>query len=538
MCGIWLYLQLNGHTDRKELYSSFSNISHRGPDRHVFEDTGKIVFGYHRLAIMDTSVEGDQPFTFIEGNTKTYVMCNGEIYNFKELINIYNLEPKSNSDCEIIPLLYKKFKEKYKNPFEELLKSLKGCEYSLIIAEITYDKVKIMYARDPSGKRPLYHGYDEKGYIISSELKGVMNNSDELVKNCTQVEPRVAYCIEKNKDILKISSSPYWVFPNKYTITNKEEAINLIRETLIRCIKKRIYADREVAYLLSGGLDSSIVCAVAQSLSYKPIKTFCVGLPEATDEKYAKQVSEYIESEHTHIQVQEEDFLNVLEDIPYIVESWDTTTCRASTVQYIAGKSIKENTNAAVVIVGEGADELFGGYSYYHACPNSDEFGQETKNAIENIHYYDGQRADRCLSYCSLECRTPFLDDEFISLVLSIDPKLRMPYNGCEKNILREAFKDYLPENLLYRPKEAQSDGCSSKNKSWHKIIQDNINERYFDDINYEKDPPNTIEDKYFMSIYQNYYKNNFGIIPKRWLPKWCGNVKDPSARVLKTYNC
>lgn len=540
MCGIWFYLRKNNAVQNGSLYSAFNNIQHRGPDRHVFEDTGSVVLGFHRLAIMDTSVEGDQPFTFIDGDTKTYVMCNGEIYNHKKLIKQFDLDVRSKSDCEVLPLLYRKLKTTSDMPFFDMLKLLEGCEFAIIIVEITGDKVFVQYARDHFGVRPMYVGEDANGFVLSSELKGTyIDKNSPLVSGARQVEPRnlYSYSYDAVKGLSKLTKTQYWNFPTKILITDEDEAVQKIGECLIECIRDRLDAHRGIVFLCSGGVDSSGICGVAASISDKPLTTRCMGLEGSTDEKYAYVVRDFIKSNHYHTKETEDNLCRVLDRVPYIIESWDTTTNRAGAVQTRVGEEISRTSNDKVVIVGEGADELFGSYSYCANAPDYKALDKEVRELLSNIHYYDGERADRCLSYFGLECRTPFLDSRFVSLVLSIDPKLRYPKFGVEKWLLRRALEPYLPPEVYTRPKEAQSDGCSSQKRSWFEIIDDNIKDIKLDPVEYKNAPPRTKQDLYFMNKFKEAYGDNFGVVPKRWMPKWCGNdVIDPSARVLNTY--
>uniref|UniRef100_A0A6C0ACR0 asparagine synthase (glutamine-hydrolyzing) n=1 Tax=viral metagenome TaxID=1070528 RepID=A0A6C0ACR0_9ZZZZ len=534
MCGVWFYLRKTHKVTSMQLYGAFNNISHRGPDRHVFEDVGKFILGFHRLAIMDTSVEGDQPFTFIDGDTKTYIVCNGEIYNFQELIEEFDLKVKSRSDCEVLPQLYQKFKQS-EDPFYEVVSRLKGCEFAIILVQITGDDVKVRFSRDPIGKRPLYIGEDEDGLLICSELKGSISDNGPIVQNIKQLNHGTIFSYHKGV----IKSSKYWERLNTYTITDENEAVEQLRECLLRCLKKRMHADVPIIYACSGGLDSSGLASMAQSLSSKPITTMCVGLENgSTDEFWSKKVAEHINSKHYHIYTTEAEMLELASEIPWICESWDTTTCRASVVQTILATKVRE-LGGHVVIVGEGADELFCGYLYFKKAPSIENMIEESNHLVDQLYQTDGARADRCTSYKSVECRTPFLDDEFVTLVNQIDPSLKAPRDGCEKYLLRKVFEPYLPKDVLFRTKEAQSDGCSSKKRSWHNILQEKIQMEKEKLLPVDTDHAlvNTDEDRYFMGIFQQKFgKDNFKVVDKRWLPKWCGNVVDPSARVLDVY--
>jgi len=268
-------------------------------------------------------------------------------------------------------------------------------------------------------------------------------------------------------------------------------------------------------------------------------------MPGSTDERYAKLVAKHIGSNHTHITCTQDEFMNALPAVIRITETYDITTIRASTGQYLISKWIANNTDIKVLLIGDGSDELCSGYLYFHKAPNAIESHNENIRLLEDISYFDILRADRCISNNGLEARVPYLDQRFVNYYLSIDPSLRVPINNMEKWLLRESFNttDYLPPEVLWRKKEAFSDAVSSQERSWFNIIQEYVDKKYtLDDLEYVKkrythNIPLSKESLYFRVIFEMYYGKDLDhIIPYYWLPKWCGNTNEPSARTLDFY--
>jgi len=309
-------------------------------------------------------------------------------------------------------------------------------------------------------------------------------------------------------------------------------------------------AEREVAFMLSGGLDSSLCAGVgAYILKQKgleqKIKTICIGLEGGTDESYAKKVAEHIQSQHLHILCTEEEFIECAENrITHKIESYDITSNRASVPQLLSAEKIRDNTNCKVVIVGDYADEVCGGYNETKYAPSVYDYKERIYELTEDIIYFDGERVDRCIGGTGLEARMPFGDHRFIKLYLSIDPKLRQARYGCEKFLLRKAFdgKNIIPQQVLWRPKEAFSDGVSSLKRSWYQIVLDYFNEKYTDEDlegakeKFKWNTPYTKESLHYRLKFNEKYNNTqANVVPYFWLPKW-GNIKEPSARVLNVY--
>jgi asparagine synthase (glutamine-hydrolysing) len=301
--------------------------------------------------------------------------------------------------------------------------------------------------------------------------------------------------------------------------------------------------------LLSGGLDSSLVCAVASKiLGVKSLNTFSIGMTGGTDLKYAKEVADHIGSNHTEIIFTPEDGLNAIDSVLDATETWDITTIRASVGQYLLGKYISQNTNIKVILNGDGADEVEMGYLYFYLAPNLEEAQQESEKLLEQIHRYDGLRVDRCISIHGLEARLPFLDQDFVDYYMAIDPILKMPTKErMEKQLIRDAFAtlypDILPNSVIYRKKEAFSDGVSSREKSWFTIIGEWIDQKITQEEYDSRDISiygecKSKESYYYMKHFvEKFGHSAIGVIPGYWLPNWIETGGEPSARVLTVYN-
>ena len=317
-----------------------------------------------------------------------------------------------------------------------------------------------------------------------------------------------------------------------------------IKEKLVSGVEKRLIADAKVGFLLSGGLDSSLVCAIAAKKSRDPIQTFAIGMNEdAIDLKYAKQVADYIGSDHREIIITKEDVLSALEQVVYLLGTFDITTIRASMGMYLICKAIHETTDLRVLLTGEISDELFG-YKYTDFAPNAAAFQEESQKRVRELHMYDVLRADRCISVNSLEARVPFGDLDFVKYVLAIDPEMKLNKYGKGKYLLRHAFEDskYLPEEILWREKAAFSDAVG------HSMVDDlkEYAESVYTDSEFKEKcekythaKPFTKESLLYRELFEKYYPGQSQMITDFWMPNktWKGcNVNDPSARVLSNY--
>jgi asparagine synthase (glutamine-hydrolysing) len=300
-----------------------------------------------------------------------------------------------------------------------------------------------------------------------------------------------------------------------------------------------------LACLLSGGLDSSLVSAIAAEQSSTPINTFTIGMEGATDLPYAQQVADHIGSNHHIVMLTNEDGLKAIDETIYAIESYDITSVRASVWQFLIAKYIKENTDFKAILCGELSDELCSGYKYFHNAPDTKSMHAENVRLVEDVHRFDGLRTDRTMSYHGLEVRLPFAEKTFIEYYLSIDPSIRMPQQGVEKWLLRSSFADtgLLPDAILWRSKEAFSDGVSGKQKSWFQIVQEYIEtlvseeEFRMESKKFTHNTPFTKESYYYRKKFGEYFgEAHSKVIPYFWMPRWSGNVGDPSARVLSVY--
>ena len=559
MCGIFALLNNDGTIEEKVISENFNKGQHRGPDNSAINLSNDNYVGFHRLQINGLNEESNQPFIY----DNILLVCNGEIYNYKDLYKNVKYKPMSNSDCEIIIYLYLTFGIEY------TLNLLDGV-FAFILFD--YNISKIYVARDVYGVRPLFYMYDNNSILSGLKSENLKNDIVGFASEVKQLIGLLNLLNEKDSDISVIKPCEPGEYleldysvDNKWFLTNKvkydtfkinkciecksenwglENIYKTIRENFIDAVKKRVdTTDRPIACLLSGGLDSSIVASLVSRFYGKKLETYSIGLEGGEDLKYAKIVSKHIGSNHTEIIVTEDDFFN---QIPYVIEkieSYDTTTVRASVGNYLIAKYISENSEAKVIFNGDGSDELMGGYLYMKACPDHLEFDKETKNLLKNIHYFDVLRSDRSISTNGLEPRTPFLDRTFVDSYLSIPSQIRFEMNKKqEKYLFRKAFDtddNFLPEEILWRRKEAFSDGVSKKERSWFEIIKEKVetqnNIKYNLDEEYNFNKPETVEQLYYRTIFELFYPGLDYLIPYFWMPKYIES-DDASARTLDIY--
>ncbi len=521
MCSIMGYC--GSTADRAAFEKGFEKTKSRGPDDSRVVDTGKGLLGFHRLAIMGLSPEGMQPFE-LHGS---YCVCNGEIYGYekfkKQLSETYTFH--SGSDCEILLPLY----ETYGTDCFAMLDAEFAC--------ILYDAKTGSYvaARDPIGIRPLFYGYDESGTVLlASEAKNLVG----LTKEIKPFPPGHFYKDGKFVCFCDIAK------PAAVCYDDLEEVCRNIHDKLIAGVKKRLVSDAKVGFLLSGGLDSSLVCAIAAKESEKPIRTFAIGMDkDAIDLKYARQVADYIGSEHTEVFMTKDEVIASLEKVIAALGTFDITTIRASMGMYLLCRAIHETTDIRVLLTGEISDELFG-YKYTDFAPNAQAFQEESEKRVRELYMYDVLRADRCIADNSLEARVPFGDLDFVRYVLSVDPEKKLNWYGMGKYLLRHAFEkdELLPESILWREKAAFSDAVG------HSMVDDlkAYAETVYTDEEYEEKRkkythamPFTKESLLYREIFEKYYPGQGSMIVGFWMPnkEWDGcDVNDPSARVLKNY--
>jgi asparagine synthase (glutamine-hydrolysing) len=389
-------------------------------------------------------------------------------------------------------------------------------------------------ARDPIGIRPLYYGYDSDGCIaFASEPKS-------LLSICSKVMPFPPGCYWRNGEFTRYRDMTLVKECVKGDIAEICANINTL---LTEGVRKRLVADAKVGFLLSGGLDSSLVCSIAARESEAPIRTFAIGMDvDAIDLKYAKKVADFIGSDHTEVIISRQDVLDALEQVIWLLGTYDITTIRASIGMYLVCKAIHEQTDIRVILTGEISDELFG-YKYTDFAPSAEAFQEEACKRIREIHMYDVLRADRCISGNSLEGRVPFGDLAFVEYVMSIDPEIKLNKYGKGKYLLRKAFEgDYLPDEILWREKAAFSDAVG------HSMVDDlkeYAEHKYSDEEfmagcrKYDHARPFTKESLLYRDIFEKYYPGQAEMIVDFWMPNkaWEGcDVDDPSARVLSNY--
>lgn len=514
----------NKKTDPAVLVQALSATTSRGPDDERVLPLAGGVIGFQRLAIMGLSEEGMQPF-LLNDNA---LVCNGEIYGFRPLKT--ELERRgyvfqSDSDCEILLPLYME----YGTGMFELL----DAEFACILYDGRTDSW--IAARDPFGIRPLYYGYDKEDCIVfASEPKNLIH----LVKKIFPFPPGHYYKDGKFVCYRDIARS------DAQALGDVEEICQEIHDRLVKAVEKRMDSDAPVAFLLSGGLDSSLVCAIAQSISDKPIKTYAIGMEDdAIDLKYAREAAEFIGSDHTELTMSKEEVLSSLEEVIAALGTWDITTIRASMGMYLICKKIREISDARVLLTGEISDELFG-YKYTDFAPSAEEFQKESEKRVRELHMYDVLRADRCISVHSMEARVPFGDLDFASYVMSIDPAKKMNVYGKGKYLLRHAFeKDMiLPESILMREKAAFSDAVGhSLADDLRELAEATYTDEQFEAgrVKYSTATPFTKESLLYRDLFEKHYPGQAHMVKDFWMPNrtWPGcDVNDPSARVLSNY--
>ncbi|MCI5754424.1 MAG: asparagine synthase B [Clostridiales bacterium] len=504
--------------------AGFDKTVSRGPDCSRVMRLEKGFLGFHRLAIMGLSEAGMQPF--VRG--KRAVVCNGELYGFRSLKRALEQQGYtfvSGSDCELLLPLYEQYGVQM---FSKL-----DAEFAMILYD--GETGEFVAARDPIGIRPLYYGHTAGGGLLfASEAKN-------LVGLCAHILPFppghyykdgefVCYC-----DIAR---------PDAVCHDDLDAVCAGIRSRLIAAVEKRLDADAPVGFLLSGGLDSSLVCAIAARLSDRPIRTFAIGMQEdAIDLKYARQAAEYLHAEHTEVIITPEDVLQALPEVAALLGTYDITTIRASVGMYLVCKYIHTHTDLRVILTGEVSDELFG-YKYTDFAPSPEAFQAEAEKRVRELHMYDVLRADRCISVNSLEARVPFGDLDFVRYVMAIDPAKKMNVYGKGKYLLRRAFADgdWLPPELLMREKAAFSDAVG------HSMVDDlkafaaaQYTEEEFEQRRraYDFARPFTRESLLYRELFERFYPGQAQMVAGFWMPNpdWEGcRVDDPSARVLSNY--
>ena len=528
MCGFLVMMGDPQAIDQKVFDREFQRIKHRGPDDHQLVTFNAGIIGFHRLAIMDLSNHGRQPFS---SNLQNFLVCNGEIYNYESLKKeCTHHEFISHSDCEVLLPLYEKW------GIKKLVENL-DAEFAFVIWD--EQKNKLLAARDPMGIRPLFYGFNELGkMVLGSEAKS-------LVKFCNMVKPFPPGHFYDGDQFISYLDLGEVQLP---VLTEETKILTGIKDLLTEAVHKRLQSDAEVGFLLSGGLDSSLVCAIAQKFYKKPIRTFSVGMEtDAIDSKYAKEVADFIGAHHTNIIMTKEDVLQALREVIKHLETWDITTIRASIGMFLICKAIHKTTKIKVLLTGEVSDELFG-YKYTDFAPSAEEFQKEAKKRIQEIYLYDVLRADRSISAHALEARVPFSDSDFVKFVMAIDPAIKLNTTGMGNYLLRKALEasdptlKILPDHILWREKAAFSDAVGHSMVDELKAYAEKMysDDEYLSALKkYSYMPPFTKESLLYREIFEEFYPGRAELIKDYWMPNstWPNcKVTDPSARALSNY--
>lgn len=576
MCGIFTLINSNNFGfSANFVEEQFEKGRGRGPEFSSISNVGaNVVFGFHRLAINGLNPESNQPLVLSTNNGDIILICNGEIYNTDELYFLMGVTPKTGSDCEVILHLYEKY------GIEHTLQMLDGV-FSFVLLDNRYgfdDGNKMYVARDPYGVRPLYHfmfngSSNITNYAFASEAKVLSEfhrQAETDIKSLTQFPPGhyakftlpnmaisrwIMTKIEKYHTIgftSPIVMSIPRILDHRPRITDVLEGIRFYLKSAV--YKRCCTTERPIACLLSGGLDSSLIAALVsqyhKNQGLPTLETYSIGLAGSEDLKYARMVADHLGTKHTEVILTESDFIKAVPFVIRSIESYDTTTVRASIGNWLLGKYISENSDAKVIFNGDGSDELCGGYLYMGACPDPIEFDRECRRLLADIHAFDVLRSDKSISSHGLEPRTPFLDRTWVQHYLSIVPRLRFhpnmigfdllegPQKKPEKYLLRMAFDecDLLPREVLWRKKEAFSDGVTGQARSLYQILQEHAEGLALDPSKtYIHNPPQTAEQRWYRSIFEEAYPDLGSLVPYFWMPRYV-DAKDASARTLDIY--
>ncbi|GHA23273.1 asparagine synthase B [Salinimicrobium marinum] len=547
VCGIVCAFELKeaSETLRPQLLSMAKCLRHRGPDWSGIYSNEKAILAHERLAIVDPT-SGKQPLFSEDGNL--VLAANGEIYNHKELRKQFegNYNFQTKSDCEVILALYKE-------KGTQFLDELNGI-FGFAVYDV--DKDEYLIARDHMGIIPLYIGWDKNGtFYVASELKA-------LEGHCTKIElfPPGYYLSSKEDGYQRWYQRDWMEYDN---VKDNETSIEDLRTALEAAVHRQLMSDVPYGVLLSGGLDSSITSALAKKYSDKRIESddtdaawwprlhsFAIGLEGSPDLAAAQKVAEHLDTVHHEIKFTIQEGIDAIKDVIYQLETYDVTTIRASTPMYLMARAIKA-MGIKMVLSGEGADEIFGGYLYFHKAPNAKEFHEETVRKLDKLHQYDCLRANKSLCAWGIEGRVPFLDKEFMDVAMRLNPKDKMIVQGerIEKWVLRKAFEDYLPQSVAWRQKEQFSDGVGY---SWIDTLKEMVNEQVTDEqldhahFRFPVQPPKSKEEFFYRSIFSEHFPSDAAALSVPSVPsvacstptalEWdesFRNMNDPSGRAV-----
>ncbi len=509
MCGIVAILNIDRQTSelRQKALRMSQKIRHRGPDWSGIYSGGSAILAHERLSIVDPE-SGRQPL--YSSDRRQVLAVNGEIYNHQEIRERYagRYTFQTGSDCEVILALYRE-------KGIHFLENLSG-----IFAFVLYDEEEdaFLIARDPIGVIPLYIGYDADGTIyVASELKA-------LEGQCERYEPFLPghYYWSKTPGMKRYYHRDWMEYD---AVKGNDASVEAVRDALLDAVRRQLMSDVPYGVLLSGGLDSSVISAIAERYSEKRIEdnmqtraywprlhSFAVGLKGAPDLEKARMVAHHIGTVHHEINYTIQEGIDALRDVIYFIETYDVTTVRASTPMYLLARVIK-SMGIKMVLSGEGADEIFGGYLYFHKAPSAKAFHEETVRKLSKLHLYDCLRANKSLSAWGVEGRVPFLDKEFLDVAMRVNPEAKMcPGKTMEKRIVREAFADMLPQEVAWRQKEQFSDGVGY---SWIDTLKQITAEAVSDEQmahaaeRFPINPPRNKEEYYYRSIFAEHFPSD-----------------------------
>ena len=555
MCGIWAIF---GIPEYPKYISYAMNIAGRGPDCFRMETLPHFencCLAFHWLEIVH-DLFGMQPMR-VKKFPHLYMMYNGEIYNHKDLGKKYDFDYFTKCDGEVMLHLYDRF---------GAMKTAQLLDGVFAFCIIDTKKKEVHIGRDTFGVRPMYTlsviGKKTGILAICSEAKGLVPIGEHAKENGNNIEIKpflpgyyasYSLAVDGLTTVLKCEPYTYIGKPPEFDTRvqpKSSDVMENIRDMFSEAVRKRLMADRRIGCLLSGGLDSSLVASLLTKLAKEegidyPIQTFSIGMEGSTDLEAARKVASHIGSEHHEVVFTPEEGIEALRQVIYALESYDITTIRASVGMYLVSKYVSKETDTVVIYSGEGADELCQGYIYFHKAPSPEEADEESRRLMTDLHLYDVLRGDRSTAAHGLEIRVPFLDVNFTSYFLSIPAEMRQPKDGCEKWLVRASFDstDALPKEILWRPKEAFSDGVSSQKpgQSWYEILQRHVKNQVPNEAMskaaelYPFNTPKTKEAFYYRQVFEEFFPGCSSLIPYMWMPKWT-NATDPSARTLSHY--
>lgn len=553
MCGIWAIFGTESDVFQYFIVA-YNQIHHRGPDAWRIENDRRFKhcsLGFHRLAIVD-DMFGMQPMR-VKSLPHLWVVCNGEIYNCQRVQEMYNFKYETRCDIEAILHLYAR------GGIEFCCSQLDGV-FSFCLLDV--EKRKLFLARDTYGVRPSFRLTTKSGFLaLCSEAKGLMDLTKGL-NGESKIEPIPPGCIEeydlsKEGTVTFVSKTRFHIIGERpqysplvpWDDLQPTDVSENIRKLFTGAVRKRLMANRRIGCLLSGGLDSSLVAALLVKLAKEEgltyaIQTFSIGMEGSPDVLAARKVAKHIGSDHHEVIFTPQDVFDVIDKVIFHLESYDITTIRASIGMYLISKYVSTQTDSTVILSGEGADELAQGYIYFRDAPSAEEGNKESHRLLNDLYLYDVLRGDRTTAAHGLEIRVPFLDHQFTSYYLQLPDNLKQPKDGVEKHLLRSAFDGtgLLPHDILWRHKEAFSDGVATKQKSLFVYIQEYVEPLISDkDFNqaahlYPHNTPPSKEAFYYRLVFEKHFPGQAHWIPYYWLPRWT-TATDPSARFLSHYS-